>query len=194
MFLLVGLGNPGDEYSSTRHNIGFLFLDHLAAGSGLVFKKSKWQAEVVKGGLWNSPVLLAKPLTFMNRSGDAVGLIARFHDVAASRVVVVHDDLDLPFGRVKVVVNRGPSGHNGVKSIIDHLGTRDFPRIRVGVGRPPGEATASQFVLGRFSSEELRHLPSLFGLIEKAAQLIVTEGVLRAMTLINADNGHENTD
>ncbi|MEW6501765.1 MAG: aminoacyl-tRNA hydrolase [Thermodesulfobacteriota bacterium] len=187
MFLLVGLGNPGTEYAMTRHNIGFLFLDHLAARHGMVFKGSKWQADTAKGSVAGQPVLLCKPQTYMNRSGNAVGQVVRFHDLAPSEVVVVHDDLDLPFGRLKLVANRGAGGHNGIKSIIDHLGTRDFPRIRVGVGRPPGETAASDYVLARFSKEEQQEFPALFARIEEAVERILADGLVRAMNAVNSD-------
>lgn len=187
MVVLVGLGNPGAEYAMTRHNIGFLFLDYLADRHGFVFKGSKWQADIAKGTLNGQPILFCKPLTYMNRSGQAVGQVVRFHDVAPAAVVVVHDDLDLPFGRIKLVANRGAGGHNGIKSLIDHLGTKDFPRLRLGVGRPPGEATASDYVLGRFTSDELRELPSLFARVEEAVERIMTDGVLAAMNAVNAD-------
>ncbi len=187
MFLLVGLGNPGPEYAMTRHNIGFLFLDHLADRHGLSLKGSKWQAATAKGVLWEAPVLLCKPMTYMNRSGSAVGQVVRFYDLEPSRVVVIHDDLDLPFGRLKLVANRGAGGHNGIKSLIDHLGTKDFPRIRVGVGRPPGEATASDYVLARFASDEQRELPGLFARIEEAIERIIVDGLPAAMNVVNAE-------
>jgi len=183
--MLVGLGNPGDEYLMTRHNVGFLFLDHLAKRHGFAFKGSKWQAETVKVALWDNPVLLCKPQTYMNCSGTAVGQVVRFHGLAPGQVVVIHDDLDLPFGRLRIVTDRGAGGHNGIKSLIDHLGTKDFPRIRVGVGRPPGEQPASDYVLARFSRDEQRDLPVLFGRIEEAVRLILNDGVTRAMNAIN---------
>ena len=188
MFLLVGLGNPGDDYAMTRHNIGFLCLDHLAARHGLVFKGSKWQAETAKGSVAGHAVLLAKPMTYMNRSGEAVGQMARFYDIAPDRVVVIHDDLDLAFGRIKVVVNRGAGGHNGIKSIIEHLGTKEFARIRAGLGRPPVEASASQYVLARFNREEQRLLPELLERVAEACGCILADGVLPAMNVINADS------
>lgn len=187
MFVLVGLGNPGGEYAMTRHNIGFLFLDYLADRHGLTMKGSKWQADTAKGALWGCQALLCKPMTYMNRSGNAVGQMVRFYDLEPGRVVVIHDDLDLPFGRLRLVANRGAGGHNGIKSIIDHLGTRDFPRIRVGVGRPPGETAASDYVLSRFSGDEQRELPDLFARIEEAVERIMTDGVPAAMNAINAE-------
>jgi PTH1 family peptidyl-tRNA hydrolase len=188
VFLLVGLGNPGGEYAMTRHNIGFLFLDYLAGRHGLALKSSKWQADTAKGALWGRPVVLCKPMTFMNRSGSAVGQVVRFYGMEPDRVVVIHDDLDLPFGRIKLVSNRGAGGHNGIKSLIDHLGTKDFPRIRVGVGRPPGETPASDYVLARFSGDEQRELPALFARLEEAVERLLAEGVAAAMNAINAES------
>lgn len=171
----------------TRHNIGFLFLDYLADRHRLALKGSKWQADTAKGVLWGSQVVLCKPMTYMNRSGNAVGQVARFYDLEPSRVAVIHDDLDLPFGRLRLVANRGAGGHNGIKSIIDHLGTKDFPRLRVGVGRPSGEITASDYVLARFNSDEQRELPALFARVEEAIERIMTDGVLAAMNVVNAE-------
>ena len=187
MFTLVGLGNPGSEYAMTRHNIGFLFLDYLAGRHGLTLKGSKWQADIAKGALWGRPVVLCKPMTYMNLSGNAVGQVVRFYDLEPGRVVVIHDDLDLSFGRLKLVANRGAGGHNGIKSIIDHLGTKDFPRIRVGVGRPSEATTASEYVLSRFSGDEQRELPALYTRIEEAVERILTDGVPAAMNAINTE-------
>jgi len=120
LYLLVGLGNPGERYSTTRHNVGFIFLDYLAERLSLVFKRSKWQALQARAMLWNTPVLLVKPETYMNLSGEAVGAISRYYQVPAERVIVVHDDLDLPQGRVKIVAGRGAGGHTGIISIIKH--------------------------------------------------------------------------
>lgn len=186
MFLIVGLGNPGREYAATRHNIGFLFLDHLAAVHGLVFRGSRWQADIAKGAMWHRSLVLVKPQTYMNLSGGATGQVARFYQLEPRNIIVVHDDLDLEFGRVKVVAKRGAGGHNGVRSIIDHLGTRDFVRVRVGIGRPPEEG-AAQYVLDRFSKEEKECFSALFQDIERAVRLIVTQGVTEAMNRVNAE-------
>lgn len=186
MHLLVGLGNPGNDYSVTRHNIGFIFLDYLAAKNGFVFKRSKWQAEVVKDTLWAKPIVLAKPQTYMNRSGSAVSLIVNFYQVPTENLIVVHDDLDLELGRIKIVTERGAGGHKGIRSIIQHLGVNDFVRIRVGIGRPPPPMSASSYVLSRFSEDDQKVLKESLQQIEEAARMIIEHDVTTAMNRINS--------
>lgn len=186
MHLIVGLGNPGSKYDGTRHNVGFQILDYLAAENNVQFHDSKWQAQVAKTSLKGVPVLLVKPETFMNESGRAVGFIASYYRVSPQNIIVIHDDLDIELTRLKAVVNRGAGGHNGITSIINHLGTKDFVRIRFGVGRPKSEnASASKFVLSRFGAEELsvvgEKLKETAGYIE----LILVKGVVPAMGMIN---------
>jgi PTH1 family peptidyl-tRNA hydrolase len=185
MRLIVGLGNPGDKYRGTRHNIGFQVLDYLAEQSGLQFSGSKWQAKVLKTMLWGESLVLVKPETFMNNSGLAVGMISSYYRVASKDVIAVHDDLDLDLGRVKLVVNRGAGGHNGIASLIQHLGDKEFSRLRVGIGRPPGKMPASDFVLGRFNSTEREIFAEKIPEICSDLRLIVEEGALSAMGLIN---------
>jgi PTH1 family peptidyl-tRNA hydrolase len=148
--LLVGLGNPGREYSATRHNIGFMVLDRLAALSGAAFRADrKWQAEVAADG----DVWLCKPQTYMNLSGESVSALARFHKIDPARVLVVLDDMALPLGKLRLRERGSAGGHNGLQSILDHLGTREVPRLRVGIGAAePGAATGH--VLGRFAVDE----------------------------------------
>ena len=148
--LLVGLGNPGREYSGTRHNVGFMVLDRLAAASGATFRaEKKWQADAVNtGGVW-----LQKPKTYMNLSGESVSELVRFYQIEPARVLVVLDDLALPLGRLRIRERGSHGGHNGLRSILAHLGTQDVPRLRVGIGQSdPGEATGH--VLGRFAVDE----------------------------------------
>ncbi len=187
MHIIVGLGNPGKEYEATRHNIGFIFLDYLAERNSLSFKGSKWQADVVKDRLWGESLLLVKPLAFMNRSGQSVGKIAKFYNVEPENIIVVHDDLDLPLGRIKVTINRGAGGHNGIRSIMDHLGSKGFPRVKVGIGRPERSEVVSKFVLSRFASEEKDLLGEQLQKIEEAVELIITSGPLKAMNQINSE-------
>jgi PTH1 family peptidyl-tRNA hydrolase len=148
--LIVGLGNPGREYSATRHNIGFMVLDRLAALSGVAFRADKkWQADVASDG----DVWLCKPQTYMNLSGESVSAIARFHKIDPARVFVVFDDMALPLGRLRLRERGSAGGHNGLQSILDHLGTREIPRLRIGIGAAePGAATGH--VLGRFALDE----------------------------------------
>lgn len=187
MRLLVGLGNPGGEYELTRHNIGFIFLDYLADRHGITLKnEKKWDAEVGRGVLWGQPVMLVKPLTYMNRSGLAVGKIARFFQLDPEAVVVFHDELDLPLGACRLAQGRGAGGHNGIKSIMEHLASRDFIRFRIGVGRPPAARAAADFVLSRFSRAESGALESLLPFLEQGLELLLKRDLRMAMNLVNA--------
>lgn len=187
MYMLVGLGNPGKNYAQTRHNIGFIFLDYLAEKYNLTFKQSRWQAQSAKVVLWGEPILLLKPLTFMNRSGQAVGEAARFYQIEPAEIMVVHDDLDLETGRIKLVVNRGAGGHKGIQSIIEHLATREFMRIRVGIGRPATREEVTNFVLNRFSAAERDLVRQGLEAIEEAVRLVLQNGLTAAMNVINRD-------
>ena len=187
MYVIVGLGNPGKDYALTRHNIGFIFVDYLAAKYGLTFKGSKWQAETVKDRLWGQSVLLVKPQTYMNKSGLSVGQIANFYQVPNENIIVVHDGLDLALGRSKIVINRGAGGHNGIRSLIEHLGGKDFVRFRVGIGRPQNAASVSKFVLSKFSSQEQQVMDEALANLEQGVRLIADEGIIAAMNTINSE-------
>jgi len=186
MYLLVGLGNPGQKYNKTRHNVGFQLLDYLAERHGLSFVTSKWQAEVIKASLWGDQIVLAKPQTFMNLSGLAVSRISSYYQIPAGNTIVVHDDLDLAPGRIKIVYGRGAGGHNGVKSIMEHYGGHEFTRIRVGIGRPEPLMESASYVLGRLTSEQMQLINDTFPLMEQGIELIITQGVRVAMNRINA--------
>ncbi len=185
MKLLVGLGNPGARYDRTRHNVGFRFLDYLAAEEGIVFG-GKWQAQVAKARLWGHQVILAKPETFMNNSGQAVGRIVSYFGLDPADVIVVHDDLDLDLGRVKLVVNRGAGGHNGVLSIISHLHSREFARFRFGIGRPPAAMPVSRYVLARFAAEENEVVEAALPRLADGVRQVLEQGVTKAMNSVNA--------
>ncbi|MDF1615297.1 aminoacyl-tRNA hydrolase [Desulfurivibrio dismutans] len=190
MRLLVGLGNPGGEYELTRHNVGFIFADYLADRHGISLKnEKKWDAEVGRGALWGQPVMLVKPLTYMNRSGLAVGKIARFFQLDPASVVVFQDELDLPLGACRLAQGRGAGGHNGIKSVMDHLASRDFVRIRIGVGRPTASRAAAGFVLSRFSQSELQVLDKLLPFLEEGLETLFKRDLKTAMNLINASTG-----
>lgn len=187
VYVVVGLGNPGKEYAVTRHNIGFIFLDYLAEKYRFTFKGTKWQAETAKDLSWGYPVLFVKPQTYMNRSGSAVRAIADFYQIDVDRIIVVHDDLDLPLGRTKIITNRGAGGHNGIRSLIEHLGGKDFVRIRVGIGRPDNAEKVSDFVLSRFGQDEAPMVQEALHRIETAVRLVMEEGLSVAMNRINSD-------
>lgn len=186
MLMIVGLGNPGTKYSGTRHNVGFLVLDQLADEAGVSFKDSKWQAQLIKTRLWSKDVLLVKPMTFMNLSGQSVRAITSYFQVVPEDIVVIHDELDLEAGRLKMVYDRGAGGHNGIKSIIEHLGTRKFVRFRVGIGRPHGQVPPASFVLSKFAETELAEVKQVFSDIVKGLELISNDSVSGAMNFINS--------
>lgn len=184
MKLIAGLGNPGKEYEGTRHNVGFMVVDELARSARAVVDRRKFSAEIGEGALSGTKVLLVKPQTFMNLSGEAVGSAARFYKIEPADVIVVHDDLDLEFGRVQVKVGGGHAGHNGLKSLQSHLGP-DFVRIRVGIGKPGGRKDVTGHVLGGFDKKESAELPFALGTATDAAILAATEGPLAAMNRFN---------
>jgi PTH1 family peptidyl-tRNA hydrolase len=191
MFLLVGLGNPGKEYAGTRHNAGFLALDHCAAHLGCACAQEKWQGHYGRCQLDGHSLLLLKPQTFMNRSGICVARFAAYYSVEPSHILVVHDDLDMPCGRIKIVARGGAGGHNGIRSLIEQLGVDGFARIKMGIGRP-GSAESSvrmpveRYVLQSFSSAELTEIRQRFDLVCEGLRLFVTQGVAMAMNRINA--------
>lgn len=154
MKLIVGLGNPGSEYDKTRHNVGFRVVDRIASSLKEVVEREKWNALYTTIEMSGEKVCLIKPQTFMNLSGDAVGRFFRFHKLEPQDMLVVHDELDLPLGRLKLSSGSRSGGHNGVQSIIETLGTSDFFRLRIGISKPEGKVDVSHFVLSPFSKEE----------------------------------------
>jgi PTH1 family peptidyl-tRNA hydrolase len=184
MWLVVGLGNPGSEYERTRHNLGFMIVDELADRARAGTPRAKLGAEVREGTLATERVLLCKPMEFMNVSGEAVGRVAGFWKVPVSQLVVVYDDLDLPFGQLRLSGGGGHGGHNGVRSIIGTMG-REFFRVRVGIGRPAQAEQATRKVLGGFSRAEQDELPLVVGEASDAVQLLLKDGLLAAMNRFN---------
>ena len=185
MKLIAGLGNPGREYEHTRHNVGFQVAEELARRYRVTLKNhAKWKARAAKIPDIGDGVLLAEPTTFMNLSGWAVREIAGFHKLAPSEVLVVVDDADLPLGRLRLRTGGSAGGHNGLKSVIQELGTVEFPRLRVGVGRRPGEL--KNHVLGRFSAEERAQIDAAVKRAADAAELFAKESILAAMNRFNA--------
>jgi len=176
-WLVVGLGNPGAAYAANRHNAGFMVVDELAARLGARLKRGKSKAFVAEGRLAGQPVTLAEPMTFMNLSGGPVASLRAFYKLPADRIVVVHDELDLPFGAVRLKLGGGDNGHNGLRSVSSSLGTRDYLRIRVGIGRPPGRMDPADFVLRDFSAAERKELPEILGRSADAAEALIARGL-----------------
>ncbi len=157
-FLVVGLGNPGPDYAKNRHNAGFMVVDLLAGRLGGSFRAHRGRADVLEARLAGRPVVLAKPRTYMNLSGGAVQAVSAFYKVPPDRLVVVHDELDLPYGVLRLKFGGGDGGHNGLKSVSGVLGTRDYYRVRIGIGRPPGRQDPAEFVLRDFGTTERKEL------------------------------------
>jgi PTH1 family peptidyl-tRNA hydrolase len=185
MFLVVGLGNPGRQYQGNRHNVGFRVVDQLAARAGSPTPRDKYGAELFEIPLAGARAILCKPMEFMNVSGQAVRQVAGFHKIPATHVIVVHDELDVPFGRLKLAAGGGAGGHNGIRSIIADLGTPDFPRVRVGVDRPPPEWKGADYVLANFTGAEQKQLPEFIDLAADAVEDIIARGLPAAMNKFN---------
>ncbi len=185
MFLVVGLGNPGREYEGTRHNVGFAVVDALQGERGFSAWKTSGNAQVARGKMGSQDVLLVKPTTYMNLSGDAVGSLMRFYKVSEGELVVIHDELDFDPGLVRVKVGGGHGGHNGLRSIMSHCG-RDFTRVRLGVGKPPGgKDQGANWVLGHFDKRERVLVDEALALAGRAVEAVVDKGVQAAMNEFN---------
>lgn len=188
-WLVVGLGNPGRQYAGNRHNAGFLVADLLASRYGLRFGRHKRVvAEVAEGRLgYGGPgLVLAKPMTYMNLSGGPVAGLVRFYRLPPERVLVVHDEIDLPFGTLRAKHGGGEGGHNGLRSISRSLGTRDYTRVRFGVGRPPGRQDPADWVLSDFSAAERKELDYLVDRAADFVEAIITKGLEPAQNLYHA--------
>ena len=187
-WLVVGLGNPGPEYARTRHNVGQMVLDELASRLGGTFKVHKTRAQVLESRLrpGGPRVVLAKPMTYMNTSGGPVAGLAKFYDIPAERVIAVHDEIDIPFAALKLKIGGGEGGHNGLRDMSKALSTKDYYRVRVGVGRPPGRMDAASYVLKPFSSTEAKELPFLLDDAADAVEVLVEQGLLEAQQKFHA--------
>ena len=179
-WLIVGLGNPGPGHAANRHNAGYMVADVLAERAGARFRAGRFQAAVAEGRLAGQPVTLGKPLTFMNLSGGPVAGLSGYYRVPAGRLVVIHDELDIPFGTIRLKRGGGDNGHNGLRAVTTSLGTRDYYRIRFGIGRPPGRMDPAAFVLRDFSAAERKELPFLLDRAADAAEALLTEGLAAA--------------
>ncbi len=186
-FLLVGLGNPGREYLWNRHNAGFMVIDRLAVRLNARGMKLQSRALVMTAAHDQHSLILAKPQTYMNLSGQSVQGLIHFYRLPLERVLVIYDELDLPFGVIRLRPAGGAGGHNGVASIIERLGRQDFPRLRIGIGRPPGRMEAADYVLRDFSREETALLSEILDRAAEAALTFVAEGLEAAMNRFNGD-------
>lgn len=184
-FLLVGLGNPGREYRGNRHNVGFMTIDRLSEAFGI--KISKVQAKALIGiGSWEGrKIILAKPQTYMNLSGDSVGSLLRYYKVPLTQLIVAHDDLDLPVGTLRLRPGGGSAGQKGIASTINKVGTQNFPRLRIGIGRPPGQMVAADYVLQDFSKADQEIMAPTLDRAVDAIKLFVREGLDAAMNQFN---------
>lgn len=182
--LIVGLGNPGSKYAGSRHNVGFMTIDTLARKLPEGRERQRFESVIAECDVDGSRVILAKPLTMMNNSGHAVRQILRWYDVEPQDMLVIYDELDLPFGRIRLRPGGGSGGHNGLQSIIDQIGGTEFPRLRIGIGRPTSGSTVS-YVLSCFRPEERAMLPELLDLASDAAETWLWSGVDAAMNEFN---------
>jgi len=192
IFLIVGLGNPGREYRLTRHNIGFMCLDHLANRLGTAFARVESRALVAKTAYQSNRLVLAKPQTYMNLSGQAVSALARFYKVPLEHLLIAYDDVDLPLGTLRLRPGGGSAGQKGMQSIIERLGSQDFPRLRLGIGRPPGRMDAASYVLQDFESGEADLLDATLERAGDAILTIVTDDLVTAMNRFNGNLESDN--
>jgi len=186
-FLIIGLGNPGAEYRQNRHNIGFMVIDHLAQALSIPLQRVKFKAITGTGKFEGRRVILAKPQTYMNASGESVGPLSRYFKVPLNQLMVVHDDLDIPFGSLRIRPMGGTSGQKGMKSIVEKLGSQDFPRMRIGIGRPPGRMDPADYVLQNFKNDELATRDEVLDTAAAAIKLFILEGLDKAMNTFNGE-------
>lgn len=184
-YLIVGLGNPGAEYRQNRHNIGFMVVDTLAEVTRIPLRRVEFRALVGKGSLDDTRLILAKPQTYMNASGQSVAPLMHFYKIPESRLLVVHDDLDLPFGTLRLRPSGGTGGQRGMESIVSQLGTRDFARLRMGIGRPPGRMDPKDYVLHDFDPDQNEMLPEILQTAVDAIRRFIEDGIEKAMNDFN---------
>jgi peptidyl-tRNA hydrolase, PTH1 family len=186
-WIVAGLGNPGPEYSGNRHNAGHMVAGLLAERMGARFKAHRSRNDIAEGRLAGVPVTLAKPRTYMNLSGGPVAALSAFYKVPPERIVVVHDELDIPFGSVRLKLDGGDNGHNGLRSVTQALGTNAYYRVRFGIGRPPGRMDAATFVLRDFSAAQRKELPLVIDRCADAVETLLSKGLAAAQNTFHAD-------
>lgn len=189
--MIVGLGNPGKDYQKNRHNVGFMAIDKIAQEFGIENKKVKSKAIIMEGKKDNKKIILVKPQTFMNLSGSAVASLVHFFKINPENLIVIHDDLDLPSLSIRLRPGGGAGGQKGVASIIQNLGTQQFSRVRIGIGRPPGRMDPADYVLQNFPKQEEKELPFLFDTVTKAVECILDSGIEIAMNKFNGENNND---
>ena len=183
--LVVGLGNPGNAYQETRHNAGFMVVDKIAEDFKIPFNKTKFDSVYGRGFVEDAEVLLAKPMAFMNRSGPPIQKLAHYYRIQCEDMLVIHDDIDLAYGRLKIKEKGGHGGHNGIRSLMDAFGRGDFIRLRIGIGRSEAEAGVTGHVLGRFSSEQSQILNRIITRARDAVVTVLSQGTKVGMNLFN---------
>ena len=184
-WLIVGLGNPGPQYAGNRHNVGYMCCDALAATAGTSLKRDRSRALAGTGRLAGVPVVLAEPMSFMNLSGGPAAAVRAFYKIPDDRILVLHDELDLPFGTIRLKLGGGDNGHNGLRSITSALRTRDYYRLRIGIGRPPGRMDPADYVLRDFSASERADLPVVIGQAGDAVEMLLRDGLAAAQNVFH---------
>lgn len=191
MKIIVGLGNPGNEYAKTRHNVGFMMVDALADHLNISLWKDKFNAKIAEGRIGTEKILLVKPQTYMNNSGEAVGPLMRWYKVAPEDIFVAHDDMDIPAGTIRIRKKGSSGGHNGIKSLIAHIGSENFARIRLGIGRPLAGWTVVNHVLAPFPAEDKVEVDKAIKYLIPAIECMVTDSVDKAMNKYNPKKHHK---
>ena len=188
-YLVAGLGNPGLDYRHSRHNVGFMIIDTLADSLGIQMKRIKHKAIIGTGKLQDKQVILVKPQTFMNASGQSIAPLMRYFKVPLNNLMVIHDDLDIAFGSIRIRPSGGTAGQRGMKDIVAKLGSQDFPRIRVGIGRPPGRMDPADYVLYNFTPDQIPLRDEVLEHASKAVQIFILAGIEKSMNAYNGEIG-----
>ena len=188
VYLIAGLGNPGPRYRNTRHNIGFKVINLLCKSQAVRLNGRRFQSKNTRTNFHGNDILLVQPLTFMNQSGKSIKTFADFYNIETRNILVIHDDIDLPAGRIKLVRNGGAGGHKGVLSVIHHLGTKEFVRVKIGIGRPRYGETVEDYVLSPFYPDEKGVMKKVIQLAVRACELFISNGVDSAMNHVNYQN------
>lgn len=184
-YMIVGLGNPGAQYEQTRHNIGFMVIDRLAARFDVSLKKGRGTNKIARLAIADHPTLFVKPLSFMNNSGIVVAGLLNYYNIDLSRLLIIYDEVELPFGRLRLRKKGGSGGHNGISSIIDHLQTKEFARLRIGIGTEYAKKDMTKFVLSNFSRNEQQELDQMLDISVNAVISFIRDGIDKTMTLYN---------